>query len=213
MGLLIVITAVSFGTVIFTGELSPALPFGIGLLLFSATVVSALTTSLSSYPAIVATVSESSIPILTLVSRQIIEQMPNASFEDKLFTVTATIIFNTLVSGTIFIGLGWFKLGGFVRFIPYPVVGGFLAGTGALLVSGAFHSITGLDMHHFTVSALFQPNVLLQWAPALIFAVVMFALPQRIEHFLVIPGIIVIAIALFYLGLYHFRKFLLQIKP
>jgi len=201
MGLLFVITAVSFGTVIFSGELSPALPFGIGLLLFSATVVSAVTTSLSSYPAIVAAVSEPSIPILTLVARQITEQMSNASFEDKLSTVTAAIILNSVVSGIIFLGLGWFKLGGFVRFIPYPVVGGFLAGTGALLISGAFHSVSGLDLEHFSVWALFQPNVLLQLVPALIFAVVMFALPQRIEHFLVIPGIIAIAIALFYLGL------------
>ena len=201
MGLLIVITAVSFGTVIFSGELSPALPFGIGLILFSATVVSAIITSLSSYPAIVADVSEPSIPILTLVARQIIEQMPNASFEDKLSTVTATIILNTVVSGTIFLSLGWFKLGGFVRFIPYSVVGGFLAGTGALLVSGTLHSISGLDSHHFTVSELFQANVLLQLVPALIFAVAMFAIPRRIEHFLTIPGIIAIAIALFYLGL------------
>ena len=201
MGLLTVITAVSFGTVIFSGELSPALPFGIGLLLFSATIVSAIATSLSSYPAIVATVSEPSIPVLSLVARQIFELMPNASFEEKLFTVTATIILNTVVTGTIFLGLGWFKLGGFVRFIPYPVVGGFLAGTGALLVLGALHSISGLDFHHFTISALFQPNVLLQWVPALIFATVMFAGPQRIDHFLTIPGIIVSAIALFYLCL------------
>ena len=201
MGLLIVITAVSFGTVIFSGELSPAMPFGIGLILFGATVVSAIATCLSSYPAVVATVSEPSIPVLSLVARQIFEQMPNASFEDKLFTVTATIILNTVVIGTIFLGLGQFKLGGFVRFIPYPVVGGFLAGTGALLILGAFHTISGLDLHHFTLSALFQPNVLLQWVPALIFAIVMFALPQRVDHFLVIPGIIVSAIVLFYLGL------------
>lgn len=201
MGLLIVITAASFGTVIFSGELSPAMPFGIGLILFGATIVSGITTCLSSYPAIVATVSEPSIPVLSLVARQIFEQMPNASFEEKLFTVTATIVLNTLVSGSIFFCLGWFKLGGFVRFIPYPVVGGFLAGTGALLILGAFHIISGIDHHHFTISALFQPNVLLQWVPALIFAIVMFALPQRVDHFLVIPGIIVSAIALFYLAL------------
>ena len=201
MGLLTVITAVSFATVIFSGELSPALPFGIGLLLFSATVVSAIATSLSSYPAVVAIVSEPSIPILSLVARQIVEGMPNASFEEKLFTVTATIILNTVISGSIFLALGWFKLGGFVRFIPYPVVGGFLAATGALLILSALHSISGLDLHHFTVAALFAPNVLLQWVPALIFAVVLFVVPQRIDHFLVIPSIIVGSIALFYVGL------------
>lgn len=201
MGLLIVITAASFGTVIFAGELSPAMPFGIGLILFGATVVSGIATCLSSYAPVVATVSEPSIPVLSLVARQIFEQMPNASFEQKLITVTATIILNTVIIGAIFLALGQFKLGGFVRFIPYPVVGGFLAGTGALLILGAFHTISGIDHHHFTISALFQPIVLLQWVPGLIFAIAMFALPHRIDHFLVIPGIIVSAIILFYVGL------------
>lgn len=201
MGLLAVITVVSFASVIFTGSLAPALPIGIGLMLFSATVVSAIGTGLSSYPAVVTTVSEPSIPILSLVARQITEAMPNASTNDVLYTLAATIILNTLVSGTIFLALGQFKLGGFVRFIPYPVVGGFLAGTGALLIEGAFHSISGLDFHHFTFGALFAPNVLLQWVPALIFAIAMFVLPERIEHPLTIPGIILSAFVLFYVGL------------
>jgi sulfate permease, SulP family len=201
MGLLTVITSVSFGTVIFTGDLATALPFGIGLLLFSSTIVSAVATFLSAYPAILATVSEPSIPVLSLVARQIVEAMPDASPEAKLLTFTATIVLNTIVSGSIFLALGSFKLGGFVRFIPYPVVGGFLAGTGALLILGALHSISGLDLHHFTIAGLFQPIVLLQWVPALIFAFAMFAIPHRIDHFLVIPGIIVSAIVLFYIAM------------
>lgn len=201
MGLLLVITSVSFSTVIFSGELSASLQFGIGLLLFSSTVISAIVALFSAYPAMLAIVSEPSIPVLSLVARQILEAMPNASAEEKLMTVAATIIFNSVVSGSIFLALGSFKLGGFVRFIPYPVVGGFLAGTGALLILGTRHSISGLDPDHFAVSALFHPLVLLQWVPALIFAIAMFVLPQRIDHFLVIPSIIVGAIALFYLAM------------
>jgi len=201
MGLLTVITSVSFGTVIFSGDLAAALPFGIGLLLFSSTIISAIPTFLSSYPAILATVSEPSIPVLSLVARQIVEAMPNASTQEMLLTLTATIVLNSVISGLIFLALGSFKLGGFVRFIPYPVVGGFLAGTGALLILGALHSISGLDLHHFTLSAMFAPIVLLQWVPALLFAIAMFVLPHRIDHFLVIPSIIVSAIALFYIAM------------
>ena len=201
MGLLTVITAVSFASVIFSGDFLSALPFGTGLLLFSATVISAIVTTFSAYPAMVGTVSEPSIPVLSLVARQILDQMPNASFEEKLLTLTATIALNAVAGGIIFTLLGRFKLGGFVRYIPYPIVGGFLAGTGVLLVQGALHSIEGLDLHHLTLSALFQPNVLLQWVPALIFAVVMFVLPQLVEHFLVIPGILAVAVILFYVVL------------
>jgi sulfate permease, SulP family len=201
MGLLTVITVASFGTVVFSGEFAQALPFGIGLMLFSAMIVALIGTSFSSYAAIVTTVSEPSIPVLSLVARQIAGSMPNAAFEDKLFTVGATIILNSVVVGIIFFLLGQFKLGGFVRFIPYPVVGGFLAGTGALLVQGALHSVSGLDFHHLTLSAFFQPIVLLQLIPAILFAIAMFVIPQKIDHVLVIPGIIASAFVLFYLGL------------
>lgn len=201
MGLLTVTSAVSFSTVIFSGELSSVLPFGIGLLLFSSIVISIVVTSFSSYPAIVATIAESTIPILILVARQVVSAMPNLPVEAKLYTFVATIIVNSVIAGLVFIGLGSFKLGEFIRFIPYPVVGGFLAGIGALLAVGAFQSISGLNAQPFAIAALLQPNVLLQWFPALIFAGVMFFVPRRVEHFLIVPGIILGAIALFYLGL------------
>lgn len=199
MGLLTVTSAVSFGTVIFAGDLAPALPFGIGLLLFSSIIISAIITSFSSYPAIVATIAESTVPIFSLVARQIVEQMPNASLEQKLFTVVATFILNSFITGTIFLGLGWFKLGSFVRFIPYPVVGGFLAGTGVLLLKASLQSVSGLDSQ--SIAAYFQLNALLQWVPGLIFAAVMFLLPQRITHTAVYPSILAAAVALFYAAL------------
>lgn len=199
MGLLTVTSAVSFGTVIFSGDLAPALPFGIGLLLFSSVVISAVITSFSSYPAVVATIAESTVPIFSLVARQIVELMPDAPFEQKLLTVVATIALNSLITSAIFISLGLFKLGSFVRFIPYPVVGGFLAGTGVLLLNAAFQSVSGLNSP--SIAAFFQLNALLQWVPGLMFAAVMFFVPQRITHVAVYPSILAIAVALFYIGL------------
>ena len=46
----------------------------------------------------------------------------------------AAISLTTLLTGLVFWLLGHFRLGGLVRFLPYPVVGGFLAGTGWLFV-------------------------------------------------------------------------------
>ena len=40
-------------------------------------------------------------------------------------------------AGVVFYGLGAFRLGGLMRFIPYPVIGGFLAGSGLLILVGA----------------------------------------------------------------------------
>ena len=200
MGLLTVTSAVSFGTVIFAGSLAPALPFGVGILLFSSIIISAVVTSLSSYPALVVTIAEVTVPIFSLLARQVVAALPNAPMEQQLMTLVATLAVSSLATGAIFWGLGWFKLGSFVRFIPYPVVGGFLASIGALLLIAAFQSINELSQS-FSFAVLFQPNVVLQWVPGLAFAIVMFVLPQFTNHVLVYPGIIAVSVALFYAAL------------
>lgn len=205
MGLLTVTSAVAFGALIFSGELAPYMPFGIGLLLFSSVIISGVITALSSYPPIVATIAEVTVPIFSLLARQVVAAMPDASIEQKLMTVVATLIVNSLMTGIIFLGLGWFRLGSFVRFIPYPVVGGFLAGIGALLMVAAFQAVSGLDLQPFSLAAFFEPDVLWQWFPAILFAAAMFVLPQRIKSVLVYPSIILGSIALFYLALTVFN--------
>ncbi len=201
MGLLTVISSASFSTVIFSGDLSPSLPFGIGLLLFSSAAISTIVASSSAYPSVVATVSDTTIPVLGLVARQVVQLMPNATDQEKFLTVAATILFNSIAVGTILMALGQFKLGGLIRFIPYPVVGGFLAGTGVLLIQGAYNSLNNVNYDQLTLSVFLQSSVFFQWFPAVLFAVAMFVLPKFIDHFLLLPGIIAGAIAIFYLGL------------
>lgn len=202
IGLLVVIISVSFGAVIFSGELAEALPTGVGLLLFSAIAISGIVATLSSYPAIVAIPQDTTIPVLALVARHIIEKIPpEVPFEDKLATVLATIVLNSLIAGSIFLVMGRFKLGGLIRFIPYPVVGGFLAGMGVLLIQGAFHSLSGIDHHHLELADLFKQGVLMQWLPGLIFALALFWGLKKVEHFVVVPGVIAVAIVCFYVGL------------
>lgn len=201
MGLLTVTSAVSFGTLIFSGELAPFMPFGIGLLLFSSVVVSGVITALSSYPPIVATIAEVTVPIFSLIARQVVDAMPDAPVEQKLMTVVATLIVNSFMTGIIFLGLGRFRLGSFVRFIPYPVVGGFLAGIGALLLVAAFQAVSGLNLQPFTLGAFFVPDVFWQWFPAVLFAAAMFVLPQKIKSVLVYPTILLGSIVLFYIAL------------
>lgn len=54
VGVLTVISCVSFAALIFSGNLSEYLPTGIGFTLFTATVVGAIAALMSSYPGIVA---------------------------------------------------------------------------------------------------------------------------------------------------------------
>ena len=57
--------------------------------------------------------------------------------------IAATLVV-TVLCGAVFFALGKFKLGNLVRFVPYPVVGGFLAGTGWLLLKGGIYVASGV---------------------------------------------------------------------
>ena len=43
---------------------------------------------------------------------------------------------STLLTGVLLYGIGALRLGQWLRFIPYPVIGGFLAASGILLITG-----------------------------------------------------------------------------
>ena len=85
-----------------------------------------------------------------------------------------------------------------VRFVPYPVFGGFLAGTGWLLVQGAMRVMTDLPLVPSHLAMLAVPGMAIRWVPGLIFALVLLVVLARYNHLMVMPVLIVSAIGLFY---------------
>lgn len=201
-GIFAVIYSVSFATLIFSGNLSQYLPTGLGLTLFTSTVVSAIVAWFSANPATIAGPQQTTAAILGLVASTIATTMSGAnSTEAILLTVIGAIVFNAIATGICFAILGHFRLGELIRFVPYPVVGGFLAGSGWLLVQGGFRIVTGISLEFSNLTKLANSEQLINWIPALIFAVLLFTLLKRYSHFLIVPGMVVAGIATFYLVL------------
>jgi len=85
-----------------------------------------------------------------------------------------------------------------VRFIPYPVVGGFLAGTGWLIVKFAFIMTAGMGLSLANIVSLLDQAILSKWFPGLIFGLIMLISSRYIKHYLLIPALIAIGITSFY---------------
>jgi SulP family sulfate permease len=203
VGILAVVYGISFATLIFSDELAPFVVSGIGLTLFGAFVLGLAMTLLASFSGLIPIPQDSPAAILGVVAAAIAGSMPaSAGAEDIFGTVAAAIVLTTLLSGAFFFCIGWFKLGRWVRFMPYPVVGGFLAGTGWLIVSGAMGLMTDTPLTLAHLPALIQPALFIKWLPGLILAVVLLVILRRYHHFLVMPGLLVAAIVLFYLMLF-----------
>src|SRR5512143_1522021 len=121
-GLVVITYQVSFGSLIFSGDLSPYLSAGIGFCLMGVVLIGGIEALLSGNPGMVAIPTVGSAVIVATMGAQIANELSGAP--ERIFpTVTASITVAALLTGAAFLVLGWFKLGNLIRYIPYPVIG------------------------------------------------------------------------------------------
>ncbi len=210
-GVLIIIFQSAYAALIFSGDLSEYVSRGIGFMLFGAFVMGIIVALTSSYHSTVTAPQDASTAIMALAASLIsIEMAAYATREEMFITTVAAIILTSLVTGVLLTALGWFKLGNLIRFIPYPVIGGFLAGTGWILVKGAVRIMSNTKMALAHVYLLFQPDIFIKWIPGLGFAVILFFILRRTRHFSVMPLMIMAAIIIFYLTVFITNTTILQ---
>lgn len=203
VGVIEVMIAISFAALIFAGQLSSFTPSGIGLALVGAIITGIVIAILTTLPGTVSGIQDAPAAILAVTSASIVTSMPTGATDLETFiTVVAVIVLTTILCGFFLLGLGYFNLGGLVRFLPYPVVGGFLAGTGWLLVTGSINMMTGINPTLSGLSVLFQREILLLWLPGLAVAIILLFILNRFNHYLLLPGLVIGAIILFFLGLW-----------
>jgi sulfate permease, SulP family len=191
---------ISLAALVFNGILASYLPNGIGLFFFGAVIFSMLVALLSSYSGTISAPQDVTAVILGIIVAGISAQMAATAGPDAIFiTAAAAIALTTLLTGGLFLLLGHFKLGNLIRFIPFPVIGGFLAGTGGLLVMGSLSVMTGAPFTLAGLGSFFSSPALLQWLPGSLLAVLMLVTLRRFQHFLIIPGFVVAASLVFYL--------------
>jgi SulP family sulfate permease len=198
-GLLNIAYAVSLAAFIFTGGISEYLPAGVGIVLIAYFVAGLIIAIGSSIPGIISTPKGNICVIVALMAASIAGSNSLISQQQVLPTIVAGIMVSTIVSGVFLFTLGLFRIGNLIRFIPYPVIGGYFAGAGYLLVKGAISVMTGLGFTSGQMHLFIQPHYLMLWAPGLLFAILLFGLERRYKHFLLMPALLLAGIGLFYL--------------
>ncbi len=174
---------ISLAALIFSGDLGQFLAGGIGLMLFGAFVMGIAISLTTSLPGIVGLPQDTPAVIMGLVAASISVSMRGEEPAAVYSTIVAAISLTSVLTAVFFLLLGWFKASGFVRYIPYPVVGGFLAGTGYLLCVGAFGVMVDVPLTPANLPEFFIPDQLINWVPGVLFAVVLLLLLRRWTHF------------------------------
>jgi SulP family sulfate permease len=193
-----VVASVSFAALIFSGPLTGFVSLGIRMMLTTAVVVGTFVALTSSCRVAIAIPQDRIVPILALLATSVVGHMPQASLQDQGLAVILAVILVTLITGAFLYSLGVLHLGNLTRYIPYPVIGGFLAGSGWLLVLGGLRVTTGHPVNLTTLPDLVSTHQLWHWIPGVIFGVLLFWALRRAKNPLVIPGLFPLAIAIFY---------------
>ena len=203
LGILNLTLAISFGALIFSGELADSLCLGIGLLLFSACILGLVVALFSSFRGMIAVPQDAPAAILALIAATLAGTLAGLSNPEATFmTIVACMAVTALVTGVTLWLMGVFRLGRFIRFLPYPVIGGFLAGTGWLLVTGALSMMTDMPLTFDRLSVFLQTPMLIKWLPGMVFGVLLWGILRRYQSDLIIPSMLLISIVLFYLVLF-----------
>jgi len=155
---------------------------------------------MSSYPGVIAFIQDVPVAISGLIALSLASLLPNANPDVLFANIFTSIALATLLTGIAFLLLGYFKIGNLVRFIPYPVMGGFLAATGWLLFKGGLQVSTGIAFHALQAASFFRQADPTHLICALLFGVGLLMLMRRFPgNGLVTTAAIVGSILLFLL--------------
>lgn len=136
-----VLLAIALISLVFTGPLHESLPIGIGVGLVGSAVVALVVGVGSTFPGMYAGIQDASTAIIGLSAAAVVGA---AVAPNGLDTVLVMMAVTSLATGLTFLAMGYFRLGEIARFVPFPVIGGLLAGTGYLIVAGAM-AVLGVE--------------------------------------------------------------------
>lgn len=195
-------TSVAFAALIFAGTLSAGFSTGVSAMLLSCVILAGYLAWRSRYPASLAQVQETSIAILAAAVTSAASTMTDAGSDEKIATAFAILVVSTLGTGVLFYLSGRFRFGVLVRFLPYPVIAGFLAGSGWLLLDGALVMITNQSGYAAIMGAFDDPAVITIVLPSLAFAILMACALRLMSNPVMAPLIMILSIMLFYAALW-----------
>ena len=194
-GLGLLVAQVAFGSFIFSGALAPYSSQGVGLILFGNFAACLLVGLVSSYRGAIAGLS----PALVIIMASIAATM-DVQGEALFVTTACALILSAIATGVSCLLIGRFHLANLVRFIPYPVAAGFVAGIGGMVCLAAI-SLMGVNLEWHEVGAFVEPPVLWMWLPGVAYGVALYIAIKRWGNALILPGSVVAAIGAYHLAL------------
>ncbi|MGF6919729.1 SulP family inorganic anion transporter [Paraburkholderia sp. 40] len=191
--------AMSLGTMIFSADLARYAMLGVPTALVSCVVTALVIALTSSMRVNIGGPDSNAAAFLAGVAAGVASSVraDGGSPQTLILTVLIAIALCSLMTGIVLYAIGSSKRSRSLQFLPYPVLGGFLAGTGYLLLAGAFRVLTGQPLQWHTLALLAHLHWL-TWVPALVVGVLATVLMRTWQHIAALPLTLAFGVVLFY---------------
>ena len=175
----------------------PALAYGVAVTFLSAAIGGSIVAWRSSLPFAVAGPDSSISVVLAALVATVVQRLGSTStlLVPTLIAISAT----TALTGLLLCILGFTHAGRAIRFVPFPVIGGFLGATGWLMIAGAVQVVTEQKLLLANLGEFADVPMLGKIAAALMVAVILQVALRRSKSPFVMPGILLAALAATYI--------------
>ena len=181
---------VSFGALMFPGDLSAGIPIAIWAMLIGSCAGGVWIALATSMPPLATGIDSPTGAVLVLLSAAAGSGVVASGGSPQTAVQTVMLIFTaaTLLSGALLYGLGVCRWGSYFRFVPYFVVGGFLAATGWFLIAGGVRMTTGRTLALSSVGTGWTPISTAKLAAAVAALLVLLAVRRWGRSALAMPA-------------------------
>ncbi len=192
----------SYAALIFSGPLAPWLSYGVAVAFLSSALGAATVALRSSFPFAIGGPDTSTSAVVATLMAATAARLAASGNAHLLPAALIVMALATVLTGAVLSLLGLTRAGRAIRFVPYPVIGGFLGATGALMILGAVQVITGHKISWVHLAVLVNTADLTKIAAGVAVAIVLEQLLARSRNALIMPCLLLAAILFTHLALY-----------
>ena len=191
----------SFAALIFSGPLAPWLSTGVAVTFLSAAAGAAIVAWRSSFPFAIGGPDNATSAVVAALVTALVARIAATGGAHPLGAALILMALVTAATGVLLFALGFSHAGRAVRFVPYPVIGGFMGATGAVMVLGAIQVITDHRLTLGNVQLFFGGEIAAKLAAGAAVAAALELLLLRSRNALILPGVLALAILVTHLVL------------
>jgi SulP family sulfate permease len=181
---------ISFGALMFPGNLSAGIPMAIWAMLIGSCIGGVWIAVATSLPPLASGIDSPTGAVLVLLSADAAAGVMGAGGSTQTAVQTVMLIFTaaTFLSGALLLSLGACRWGSYFRFVPYFVVGGFLAATGWFLIVGGVRMTVGRTLTLSSVGTAWNVMSTVKLVAAVSALMMLLAVRRWIKSALAMPA-------------------------